>query len=1175
MLTQYTYIKPRHQFGKQCVFTVEHVGKENIMPEPELMESYVIRTRSHRRVQVAKQFAVHEAQTTIKSVSNAGVLHTEGGWPREINPRDSEAVQRFRRRVEKDDSWTMKRYLLQNNAVNIYQNFFDDLVPKCMAKDYNIRVSNLFEDPETKVRPIRDLSWSPNGSDRLAVAYGFMEFEEHSADVSPYSYVWDIENPNKALHTLKSSSQLMTVEFNPRDPVLLLSGLITGQVCYWDIRNSGKPAQTSHLYTSHRNPAIQTIWISSKTNTDFFSSSTDGMVLWWDVRYMRKPTEVLVMDLDNPKRADISKAVGVTALQFEQTMSSKFLAGTENGIVVNVNRRMNNPVEKVAVRFECYTGAVITIDRNPIYTKNFLTVGNWTAKVWADDTKEGSLLSTRNKLVDLSGGCWSKSRCSVFFIINTQGVLEAYDVLAGLKAPLAKIHICKDSLTSINAHKDGDFLAVGSSNGKVYLLECTEDFGMFSKEDRLALNNYLESRGRYEKVIDSRLKEFRLARGVSQDSQHKDTRELKSKSKKKDHKEKKEHKEKKKEKLSTTEKEMRKKSRTLKPKGKSSVRMTYPELNRAEMDYFNKIDEISATYTPLDEADVVAAQPLLNERRVVKEPEEEAEPEKEEMKRQRSVRKIRSRTKTVKGCDVYGSQASNEMATETLFRGSMYISLMVFRYKLFLNSELIRKLESERKARQLQRMKEHKMMADDVPEKSRSFIMDNKWFRRLTDYIIHIPVPSPAARRKILAAKNTPPNVLRRELQEAKKEIRAWQEKALAKKLSSWAIERKLKVRAETPTEDKSEAKKETVEDEEAKEHVAKVEKTKRIVRPAVTVKKQPSLRRSKKLKLTEDDIELQKKEEQMEFWNILKKKVKQYDEQHQQVQSYPRISAAYPKASLEELPKRDSAKEIKLTCLIKGWQKLKMAQDMEIKLVYLIKGCQKLKMAQVCYLLYRESERKARQLQRMKEHKMMADDVPEKSRSFIMDNKWFRRLTDYIIHIPVPSPAARRKILAAKNTPPNVLRRELQEAKKEIRAWQEKALAKKLSSWAIERKLKVRAETPTEDKSEAKKETVEDEEAKEHVAKVEKTKRIVRPAVTVKKQPSLRRSKKLKLTEDDIELQKKEEQMEFWNILKKKVKQYDEQHQQVQSYPRISAAYPKASLEELPKRDSVSKKKH
>lgn len=101
--------------------------------------------------------------------------------------------------------------------------------------------------------------------------------------------------------------------------------------------------------------------------------------------------------------------------------------------------------------------------------------------------------NSRNKLVDLSGGCWSKSRCSVFFVINTEGVLEAYDILAGMKAPLVNIHICNDSLTSINAHRDGDFLAVGSSNGKVYLLECTDDFTIFTKEDRIALNNVRSS----------------------------------------------------------------------------------------------------------------------------------------------------------------------------------------------------------------------------------------------------------------------------------------------------------------------------------------------------------------------------------------------------------------------------------------------------------------------------------------------------------------------------------------------------------------------------------------------------------------------------------------------------------------------------------------------------------
>ena len=33
------------------------------------------------------------------------MFHFEGGWPKEINPRDEEATARYRRRVEKDDNW--------------------------------------------------------------------------------------------------------------------------------------------------------------------------------------------------------------------------------------------------------------------------------------------------------------------------------------------------------------------------------------------------------------------------------------------------------------------------------------------------------------------------------------------------------------------------------------------------------------------------------------------------------------------------------------------------------------------------------------------------------------------------------------------------------------------------------------------------------------------------------------------------------------------------------------------------------------------------------------------------------------------------------------------------------------------------------------------------------------
>lgn len=98
-------------------------------------------------------------------------------------------------------------------------------------------------------------------------------------------------------------------------------------------------------------------------------------------------------------------------------------------------------------------------------------------------------LTNSEQTVDLTGGCWSKSRCSVFFTINTEGLLEVYDILVGMDKPLNDIRLCLDKLTAISSHDDGEFIAVGSQKGNVYLLECTKDFMTITKEDRIALNN--------------------------------------------------------------------------------------------------------------------------------------------------------------------------------------------------------------------------------------------------------------------------------------------------------------------------------------------------------------------------------------------------------------------------------------------------------------------------------------------------------------------------------------------------------------------------------------------------------------------------------------------------------------------------------------------------------------
>lgn len=51
---------------------------------------------------------LRQLQTARKITKENGMLHLEGGWPKEINVKDDEAVLRFRRRVVKDEYWAPK-----------------------------------------------------------------------------------------------------------------------------------------------------------------------------------------------------------------------------------------------------------------------------------------------------------------------------------------------------------------------------------------------------------------------------------------------------------------------------------------------------------------------------------------------------------------------------------------------------------------------------------------------------------------------------------------------------------------------------------------------------------------------------------------------------------------------------------------------------------------------------------------------------------------------------------------------------------------------------------------------------------------------------------------------------------------------------------------------------------
>ncbi|XP_076332791.1 dynein axonemal intermediate chain 2-like isoform X2 [Tachypleus tridentatus] len=445
--------------------------------------------------------------------------HTEGGWPRDINPDELEQVMRFRKKVEKDETYInsmlqlgalMEHCIKQNNAINIYEEYFEEEISEEHEEIPSAKNVNIFRDPEPAQRTATYLSWSPEGRNKLAVAYAILEFQGAPGVTVNNSYIWDLDNPNQPFLTLKPSASLLCVEYCPKDQNLLVSGCYNGQLALWDIRKGSTPVEVSPIENSHRDPVYSALWLHSKTNTDCFSASTDGRIMWWDIRKLNEPTENLVLHFSKNQPPRLDKAFGACCLEYEATMPTKFMVGTEQGSVLLCNRKAKSPVEKLTAVYNAHLGPVYTLQRNPFFPKNFLTIGDWTARIWSEDIRESSILSTRYFDQALTVGCWSPCRPSVFFVTKSSGYLDVWDILYKQIDPTLSIKVADEALSSIGVHEEGQLVACGSEKGAVSLLKLSIALSNMNKNDKALMTSLLDRESRREKIIEARNREFRL-----------------------------------------------------------------------------------------------------------------------------------------------------------------------------------------------------------------------------------------------------------------------------------------------------------------------------------------------------------------------------------------------------------------------------------------------------------------------------------------------------------------------------------------------------------------------------------------------------------------------------------------------------------------------------------------
>ncbi|XP_041073166.1 dynein intermediate chain 2, axonemal [Carcharodon carcharias] len=520
----YVYTKIRSEFGRQCNFSDRPAELHaDILPDPTLAENFIEKNPVDVFIQVSKDMSEHEVNTERFKTETRGINHVEGGWPKDINANDLEHTIRYRKKVEKDENYVytimqlgslMEHCVKQNNAINIYEEYFEDKgeYVERVEEPSAAKTINVFSDPNEIKRTVSHLSWHPDQGRKLAISYCCLEFQRAADNMSYDSYIWDMENPNKHEMVIKPVSPLVCLEYNPKDSHILAGGCYNGQMGYWDTRKGSQAVEMPAIEVGHRDPVYKIIWLQSKTGTECFSASTDGQVLWWDIRKFSEPVERLVLDVTKKDNPDI--AHGAVSLEFESTMPTKFMVGTEQGAIILGNRKGKLPAEKIVTTFTGHHGPVYAVQRNPFYPKNFLTVGDWTVRIWSEDIRESSIIWTKYHMSNLTDGCWSPVRPSVFFTTKLDGTVDTWDLLFKHSEPTLSIKVCDEPLYSLRIQDNGRLLACGSFLGTTTLLEFSSGLCTYQKNEKSLANAMFERETKREKILEARQREMRLKERV-------------------------------------------------------------------------------------------------------------------------------------------------------------------------------------------------------------------------------------------------------------------------------------------------------------------------------------------------------------------------------------------------------------------------------------------------------------------------------------------------------------------------------------------------------------------------------------------------------------------------------------------------------------------------------------
>ncbi|XP_055855184.1 dynein intermediate chain 3, ciliary [Episyrphus balteatus] len=514
---QYGYSKERRHFGRQCTFSDRNELLLSIPQRSDLRKNYILRNPIDRGTQLSTPKGLSTALTENVTLATHGIAHLEGGWPKDVNILDEEQTLRHRKKIEREDAWGTQvidlskpttENILQNCAVNIYEDYFYEIENMEIRSSFTSRPINVYHDLFTPPRPIAQLDWCPGNLKQILSVHTNTDYYPINDEPNDF-YIWDIENPLKVVSTFTGPTWTRKACFCPRDECLIAGGFTNGKVGIWDVRTGGQCIGLCPLEAAHREAVSAICWVHSKSNTEFYTGSLDGSIHYWDGRNLKNWYMQFLLDPERTDKQLRTRSHGCTVLEFEYTIPIRYIVGDDMGHVYVCNRKGVTPTETLILNYKLFSGPIRTIERNPFFVKNFLIVGDWCAKVWSEENKDFPTTLLVKKDTELLCGSWSTSRCSVFATGDVDGNVDFWDLLLNQRKPVFSLNF-KHPITSIRFRKDGELAAVSLANGDFFMLELDKSLQYSGPKEKALLASLFERESNRSKLLQDRVEEIKL-----------------------------------------------------------------------------------------------------------------------------------------------------------------------------------------------------------------------------------------------------------------------------------------------------------------------------------------------------------------------------------------------------------------------------------------------------------------------------------------------------------------------------------------------------------------------------------------------------------------------------------------------------------------------------------------